>query len=342
MPRPCYRTTTKSAWLGNLTAATAAGSEVRFSANLPVGQGVRRVDEYVRDFDAGLRGLFSAGFGITELTFVGRREGTPMFDAAWVLTEVSDTPKPADVNAKADRATASWVSEEALASVRSVAGFGDVNIHPQGRVPKWDPLDDLDLGNYARVLLDPRQARRARREVAWMERNLGQGYHVGMPDGAPMIPFALLARCGPAARARADARAKAGVSPEQHLERYMSMAETALQELVYQESMNGGVRTLTQANTSAGALSGIMVDVAHSIMWLTEMDDALDMMTVVTGLMSGWQSFYGNAAPSVQWPGEGTTSPSRLPPCCACSASPRRWGYILPSAPRPSPAPTRT
>ena len=117
--------------LGNVKAAVPAGDAIRFSADLPVGQGVRRVDEYIRDFDAGLRGRFSVGFGITDLVLVGRRNGTPMFDAAWVLTEISDTPKPADVNAKADRATASWVSDEALASARSVDGFTtDANIQP--------------------------------------------------------------------------------------------------------------------------------------------------------------------------------------------------------------------
>ena len=78
-----------------------------------------------------------------------------------------------------------------------------------------------------------------------MERNIGQGYHAGMPDGQGFIPFKILATCGPGARARADERAKAGVSPEQHLERFMPTAETALAELVYQESMNHGVRTLT-------------------------------------------------------------------------------------------------
>ena len=72
--------------LGNVKAATAAGKEVRFAADLPIGQGVRRVDEYIRDFDAGLRGRFSAGFGShrsdswwADATGSGRQ----MYDAAW-------------------------------------------------------------------------------------------------------------------------------------------------------------------------------------------------------------------------------------------------------------------
>ena len=160
-----------------------------------------------------------------------------------------------------------------------------------------------------------------------MERNIGQGYHVGMPDGAA---YDSLRAAGNAAdqqaRARADERAKAGVSPEQHLERFMPTAETALAELVYQESMNHGVRTLTQANTSAGALTGIMVDVAHSIMWLTEMDNALEMMTLVPGLMSGWQSFYGNVAPGVQWPGEGNNLTEQTPTMVRLQREPKTMG----------------
>ena len=224
-----------------------------------------------------------------------------MFDAAWVLTEVSDTPKPADVNAKADRATASWVSEEALASVR---GLKDVSIHPQGRYARHqDPADDVDLGNYCRVLLDPRFARRARPELAWMERNLDQGLSVGLPDGGAVIPFVLLARCGPAARERAAERAKAGISHQQHLEQFMPAAEVAAQELMLQEQHYGmeHVRTLTQASTSAGAMTGVMVDLAHSIMWLQEQDQALERMTVVPGIQGHWQAFYGNVVPAPEW-----------------------------------------
>ena len=323
--------------LGNVDAATAVGSEVRFSANLPVGQGVRRVDEYVRDFDAGLRGRFSAGYGITDLTLVGRRNGIPMFDAAWVLTEISDTPKPADVNAKADRKTASWVSEEALASARSVGvgGFTDVTINPGGRIPRWDPLADLDLGKYAQVLMSGGRTPvfGAQREMEWMHRNIGQGFHRGAETGGPVIPFKLLATCGPNARQRALQRAQAGISPEQHLESFMPAAEQALAHLVRQDELSKdapaiGARTLTQAATSAGAMTGAMVDIAHSLMWLTEMDGALAMMTVVPGLYGHWRGFYGNAGPTISWPGEGVNLPERDPTLVQVNREPATLGLF--------------
>ena len=320
--------------VGRIKSVSTDSGAYRFAADVP--ETPTRSREYLEEYDAGIRGTFSIGFAVTDLILVGRNgSGQQMYDGSWMLTEVSDETVPSDPDAVADVRTedgmvrlsnGGWIRQEVLDGVRGADGFGDVSIHPQGRVPKWDPIDDVDLGKYARVLLDPRQASRCRREVAWMERNLGNGYHVGMPDGGPMIPFALLARCGPAARARADARAKAGVSPEQHLERYMDMAETALHELAYQASMNHGVRTLTQADTSAGALTGIMVDVAHSIMWLTEMDDALEMMTVVPGLVSGWQSFYGNVAPAVQWPGEGANLTEQTPTMVRLLREPKTMG----------------
>ena len=309
--------------LGHVRSVMPAGDELRFAADLPVGQGVRRVDDYAADFDAGLRGRYSLGYGIRAIEVVGRRNGVPMVDADWVLTEISDTPKPVDLRAKADRATASWVSDEALASVRSLGDFGQVNIHPGGRVARHDNLQDLDLGNFLRLAMrgvpggfGPADCKR---ELAWIERNLGRGFYAGMPNGGSCLPFSVLATSGPEARRRATMRAERGVSHEQHLESFFPAAEAAIGELLRQEEISermnrrDHVRTLTQATTSAGAMSGIMVDVAHSIMWLTEMDSALELMTVVPGLMAPWQSFYGNVAPVVSWNGEGMDLTEQTP-----------------------------
>ena len=127
-----------------------------------------------------------------------------------------------------------------------------------------------------------------------MERNLDHGFHRGI-HGSPVIPFALLAEHGPRARQRAAQRALQGVSPEQHLERYLPLAEDAYRSL--QQNI-AGERTLTQAATSGGAVTGVVVDIAHSIMWLTETGRALEMMTVVPGLQGEWQGYYGNATPA--------------------------------------------
>ena len=181
----------------------------------------------------------------------------------------------------------------------------DVSIHPKGRVSKDDPLDNLDLGMYYRALADSGRFRtEAGRELAWMERNLGQGIHAG--DPAPCIPFSLLAKHGPRSKERAARRALEGVSPEQHLERYMLLAE----------------RTLTQASASAGALQGTLVDLAHSIMWITETARPLGMMTVVPGLDREWQGFYGNANPVHEWPGEGGNLPETTPTLVRLRRSP--------------------
>ena len=160
---------------------------------------------------------------------------------------------------------------------------------------------------YVRALYDPGMFHvSAKRELAWMERNLGDGGFMQSGQGDKFVPFAILADHGPSAQRRASARALQGVSPEQHLESFMPLAEQTHREL--QEHLNGyayGERTLTSVATSAGAATGTVVDIARSIMWLTEMDSALDMMTVLPGLQGQWQGFFGNANPEEEWQAEG-------------------------------------
>ena len=175
----------------------------------------------------------------------------------------------------------------------------DVSIHPNGRVSKDDPLDNLDVGMYFRALQDPNRVRvEAQRELAWMERHLGHGFQRSI-NGNPVMPFALLAEHAPASRQRAAQRARQGISPQQHLERYIPQAENAYRQII------AGERTLTSTATSAGATTGIVVDIARSIMWLTETGRALEMMTVVPGLQAQWQGYYGNVNPVADWTGEG-------------------------------------
>jgi len=179
----------------------------------------------------------------------------------------------------------------------------DVNIHPRERI-RGSALDlaDLDLGNYLRAAVDPNRYRtEAARELAWMESHLGTGIYRS-EEGAGYIPFALLAVAGPRARARAASRAARDIEEGAYLERYMPAAEHAHAELLVQAEQQ---RTMTQATTSAGAATSTLVDLARSIMWLTEMDRALEMMTVVPGLSGQWAGFFGNAKPGVAFPGEG-------------------------------------
>ena len=177
----------------------------------------------------------------------------------------------------------------------------DVNIHPNARVPRSDDLRQLDLGNYLRAAIDPNRYRvTAKRELAWMERNLGTGVY-REAEGAGYVPFSLLATSGPAAKQRSAMRAMRGIREEEYLEGYMQRAENALREIREQEQ-GYGERTLVQTVASAGAATSTMVDLARSIMWLTEMDSALEMMTVVPGLAGRWQGFYGMTKPAVSYP----------------------------------------
>ena len=201
----------------------------------------------------------------------------------------------------------------------------DVAIHPNGRVPRHDALNDLDLGLYCRALVNPGSVRvEGKRELAWMERNLGQGLHRAAA-GASHVPFALLAEHGPKARRRTAQRALQGISPEQHLERYMPLAEQTYRDLC--DNWNGySQRTLTQAATSAGAATGTVVDIARSIMWLTEMDAALEMMTVVPGLSGQWQGFYGNVNPAEDWVAEGDDLTETTPTLVRLQRTPKTLG----------------
>ena len=327
--------------VGRVASATASRDGFRFAADVPLD--LPRSARYLQEHDAGLRGAYSFKWMITDLQPAGRdRDGRQKYDADWMLTEISDETIPADPDAVADgRAEDGMVAlsggrghipQKLLDGVRELR---DVNINPQGRIPRWDPLDDIDLGRYAQVVASGGRypVFHAQREMEWMQRNIGHGFHRGSEDGGAVIPFKLLATCGPAARARALQRAQAGISPEQHLESFMPAAETALAHLTRQDRLHHadpaiGARTLTQAATSAGALTGAMVDIAHSLMWLTEMDGALAMMTVVPGLYSEWQGVYGNSGPAISWPGEGMALPERDPTLVRLLRTPRTMGLF--------------
>ncbi len=165
-------------------------------------------------------------------------------------------------------------------------------------------IADLDLGNYFRAAIDPSRYRSvAKRELAWIDRNADAGLGLGGDEGVAYIPFALLATAGPAARARAAGRQMRGIDEEQYLERFRGQAELAYADIMRQPAAQQ--RTLTQAATSAGAATSTMVDLMRSIMWLTEQDRAMEMLTVVPGLRGQWQGFYGATNPTVSWPGEG-------------------------------------
>ena len=200
-----------------------------------------------------------------------------------------------------------------------------VNIHPEGRVPRHDDLAGLDLGMYFRALSDPNKFRvAAKRELAWMDRNLGHGFQRSIDDGS-YIPFSLLANHGPKALARASQRALAGVSPEQHLESYFPLAEQTYRSI--QEHLNGySERALTTADTSAGAATSSITDIAHSIMWLTEQDRALEMMTVLPGLEGQWQGFYGNANPAEDWVDEAGDLTETTPTLAQVKKLPKTMG----------------
>ena len=204
-----------------------------------------------------------------------------------------------------------------------------VSIHPHGRVPKHDELQHLDLGNYVRALWNPGAFHvEAKRELAWMERNLDQGFQVSN-NGGSYVPFALLADHGPNAQRRAAERELKGVSPEQHLESFMPLAEQTYRHLhEHREGYGYGERTLTQVATSAGAATGTVVDIARSIMWLTEMDSALEMLTVLPGLQGQWQGFFGNANPAEDWVAEGADLTETTPTLTRLQRMPKTLGLF--------------
>ena len=82
-----------------------AGEGCRFVADIPVddAEPIERVVQYLRQFDQGIRGLFSPGYRIIDVEPAGRNaNGRPLFDGAWMLSEVSDMTVPADTDARAD------------------------------------------------------------------------------------------------------------------------------------------------------------------------------------------------------------------------------------------------
>ena len=201
----------------------------------------------------------------------------------------------------------------------------DVAIHPNGRVPRHDDLANLDLGMYFRALSDPNKFRvSAKRELAWMDRHLGHGFQRSIDDGA-FIPFVLLAQHGPNAQEHAAKRALDGVSPEKHLESFMPLAEQTYRRL--QQHLNGyGERAFTTATTSAGAATSTITDIAHSIMWLTEQDRALEQLTVLPGLEGKWQGFYGNANPAEDWVAEAADITETNPTLAQVVRGPKTMG----------------
>ena len=207
----------------------------------------------------------------------------------------------------------------------------EVTIHPNGRVPRHDDLKDLDVGMFFRALHD-RDAFRvpAKRELEWMERNFGQSggwcESIRSLSAQKHVPLPFLAEHGPAAKLRAAELAERGVSPEQHLETYMPLAEQAYRDL--RDNWNGysSRRTLTQTATSAGAATGTVVDLARSIMWLTEMDSTLEMMTVLPGLRGQWQGFYGTVNPDEDWVAEGVAITETTPTLTRLRKEPTTMG----------------
>ena len=108
----------------------------RMVADLPVddAEPIDRVIQYFREYDQGIRGLFSPGYLVTEIEHAGRAaSGVAMFDAAWMLTEVSDMSVPADIDARADavRALMSIDDIPEPEGLLSLRGLGQGTISPE-------------------------------------------------------------------------------------------------------------------------------------------------------------------------------------------------------------------
>ena len=207
-----------------------------------------------------------------------------------------------------------------LEGVRSLLGAGDgsqraippgLNIHPTGRPHDVDNMRLLDLGHYVRALVAPSAiGLQAKRELDWMQRNLGQGLNFS-PDGGQFIPFSVLAESSGSARDRRARLAERGLREEEYLEGFARQAEIVFERHLRPNWVHGDAeRALTlgsnprTGNTSTGATVSTIVDLARAIMWLTEGDAALSMVTVVPGLTGEWASFYGNSPPVEDWVAE--------------------------------------
>ena len=105
------------------------GVGCRFVADVPVDdeEPIERVIQYLREYDQGLRGLFSPGWLITDIERVGSApNGRPMFDGAWILTEITDSTVPVDTAARADDHGEKIQGLRDAEAVRSLMGIVDV------------------------------------------------------------------------------------------------------------------------------------------------------------------------------------------------------------------------
>ena len=116
----------KAEVVGKVVQAWHAGDEgYRFVADLPVDEvdPIERVVNYLREFDQGIRGLFSLGFRITDVQRTGvDAAGFTLWDAAWMLSEISDMTVVEDTDARADLVALrgfvnGFISREALALI---------------------------------------------------------------------------------------------------------------------------------------------------------------------------------------------------------------------------------
>ena len=90
--------------MGRITGVSVVSGVYHFAADVP--EGPTRSQQYLEEYDAGIRGTFSLGWRITDLESAGRDpSGQPKFDAGWELTEISDEGVPADPDAVADLRT---------------------------------------------------------------------------------------------------------------------------------------------------------------------------------------------------------------------------------------------
>lgn len=182
--------------------------------------------------------------------------------------------------------------------------LADVRINPMGRVPKHDDCTGLSLSRFALatsgLAVDNWVQRSMLREYEWIERNYDQGIF-RLDRGESFIPYAVLAQAQVSRANRASKLEELGMTEQQYLETFYPAAEKALALLGEQEV----TRTLTTAATSAGAGTGVMVDVANSIMWLNEMTPVMSRFTMVPGVQGEYRFFYGNAKPTSEMIAEG-------------------------------------
>ena len=122
----------KAEVVGKVAQAWHAGGEgYRFVADLPVDDDypIERVVNYLREFDQGIRGLFSVGFRVTDVQRVGIDDaGYTLYDGAWMLSEISDMTVVEDTDARADMVALrglgnGWIAPEVLAAAQEGTYF---------------------------------------------------------------------------------------------------------------------------------------------------------------------------------------------------------------------------